>query len=341
MSKTTQQTTSPPEAKSGPASENRASAIQVRDLRFNYGDFEAVKGISFEAAQGELFALLGTNGAGKTTTIEVLEGFRRPAHGEVRVLGLDPAGHPAPLRARVNAVLQYSGTYPELSVAETVDLARDLAPAPRPRAEVLDMVDLADKAEIRAGRLSGGEKRRLDLALSIVTRPEVLFLDEPTTGMDPEARRGTWEIVNRLRSEGTSILLTTHYLDEAERLADRLAIMHHGEIRVGGTLEEVVASRGDGIAFRLPDSVRTEDLPVLPGEARARTGVHGGAPWVQYRVHGENGAEGRAHHALAVLLRWAEEAGVTLQNLEVRSASLEEVFLGVADGTALVEMGAQ
>jgi ABC-2 type transport system ATP-binding protein len=345
MSETTQQAPAA-EAKAGPfsaatVSENRAPAIQVHDLRFNYGDFEAVKGISFEVAPGELFALLGTNGAGKTTTIEVLEGFRRPAKGEVWVLGLDPGGHPAPLRARVNAVLQHSGTYPELSVAETIDLARDLTPRPRPRAEVLEFVDLAEKAATRAGRLSGGERRRLDLALAIVTRPEVMFLDEPTTGMDPEARRATWEVMNRLRSEGTSILLTTHYLEEAERLADRLAIMHHGEIRVRGTLEEVVTSRGDGIAFRLPDAVHTEDLPVLPGEARAEAEVRSGEPWVQYRVHGENDAEERAHHALTVLLRWAEDAGVTLQNLEVRSASLEDVFLSVADGSALAEMGEQ
>lgn len=316
-----------------------APAISVRDLRFSYGDFEAVKGVSFEVAPGRLFALLGTNGAGKTTTIETLEGFRRPSGGEVRVLGTDPYGQPAQLRGRVNAVLQHSGVFGELTVNETIDLARDLAADPRSRDEALELANLADKAKVAVRQLSGGQKRRLDLALAILTRPEVLFLDEPTTGMDPEARRDTWEVLARVAAEDTAILLTTHYLEEAERLADRLAIMHSGETRIEGTLSEVLADWGDRIGFRLPDHVRAEDLPILPDAAFA-VEVHGGQPWVRYTVRGEDAyADGRAHRAMVPLLDWAERSRVVLERLEVRTASLEDVFLGVADGTALAEMG--
>ncbi|MFC7326512.1 ABC transporter ATP-binding protein [Marinactinospora rubrisoli] len=310
----------------------RGPAISVRDLRQSYGDFEAVRGISFDVAPGELFALLGTNGAGKTTTIETLEGFRRPAAGTVRVLGREPHREAVALRGRVNGVLQHSGVFGELTVAETVDLARDLATDPRDRAEVLDMVDLADRAGVAVRALSGGQRRRLDLALAVLSRPRVLFLDEPTTGMDPEARRGTWKVVSRLVAEGAAVLLTTHYLEEAERLADRLAIMHHGRIRVTGTLDEVLDGWGDRIRFRLPADVRTEDLPELPG-ATVTVEVRDAVPWAVYTVGGVSAAD-RAHRAMAALLSWADGRAVSLDRLELRGASLEEVFLGVADETA-------
>ncbi|GAB3207113.1 ABC transporter ATP-binding protein [Marinactinospora endophytica] len=305
-------------------------AISVRDLRQSYGTFEAVRGISFDVAPGELFALLGTNGAGKTTTIETLEGFRRPSAGTVRVFGVDPYGQPPELRERVDAVLQHSGLFEELTVAETIDLSRDLAADPRDRADVLELVSLTDKADVAIRQLSGGQKRRLDLALALVSRPEVLFLDEPTTGMDPEARHATWKIVSDLVSEGVAVLLTTHYLEEAERLADRLAIMHHGEIRVEGRLDDVLTGWGDRIGFRLPERVRAEDLPDLPGADRD-VDVHNGEPWVTYTVTGEDTA-GRAHRALATLLAWAGERAVLLERLQVRGASLEDVFLDVAGG---------
>ncbi|MFC3999779.1 ABC transporter ATP-binding protein [Nocardiopsis sediminis] len=307
-----------------------AAAISVRDLHQRYGDFEAVRGISFDVARGELFALLGTNGAGKTTTVETLEGFRRPASGTVRVFGIDPYGQPAALRERVDAVLQHSGVFAELTVAETVDLSRDLAADPLDRDHVLELTGLADKAGAAVRQLSGGQKRRLDLGLAVLSRPEALFLDEPTTGMDPEARRATWTLIAGLVDDGTAVLLTTHYLEEAERLADRLAIMHRGEIRVSGTLREVVAGRGDRIGFRLPHDVRAGDLPDLPG-ATVAVETRDGAAWAGYTVLGDD-AEGRAHRALAPLMAWAGERGLTLDRLELRSASLEDVFLGVADG---------
>ncbi|MBV2364945.1 ABC transporter ATP-binding protein [Streptomonospora nanhaiensis] len=308
------------------------NAITVRDLRQSYGDFEAVKGVSFEVARGELFALLGTNGAGKTTTIETVEGFRRPTGGSVRVFGLDPYGQPAALRERVDAVLQHSGSFPELTVAETVDLSRDLAADPMGRDEVLALTGLTDKAGVQVRQLSGGQRRRLDLGLAVLSRPEALFLDEPTTGMDPEARRATWATVGDLVRQGMAIVLTTHYLEEAERLADRLAIMHRGEIRVEGTPRDVVVRWGDRIGFLLPPDVRSEDLPALPG-ATGAVEMRGGQAWAAYTVHGED-ADGRAYRAMAELLAWARERGVTLRRLELRGASLEDVFLSVAEGAA-------
>ncbi|NYH52379.1 ABC-2 type transport system ATP-binding protein [Nocardiopsis arvandica] len=307
-------------------------AVVVRDLRQHYGDFEAVKGVSFEIHPGELFALLGTNGAGKTTTIETLEGFRRPSSGSVRVFGLDPHGHPRGVRERTNAVLQGSGLLEDLSVDETMGLAHDLAAGPRDTAEVLEMVNLADKGGVAVRQLSGGQKRRLDLALALVTRPEVLYLDEPTTGMDPEARLETWRVVSELKRDGVAILLTTHYLEEAERLADRLAIMHRGEVRVEGTLAGVLAGWGDRVGFRLPENVRTSDLPDLPGaDLAVETRDH--ALWATYTAMDEDVAD-RAHHTVAALVAWAAEHGTTLKHLQVRGASLEDVFLQVADGAS-------
>ncbi|WP_285758612.1 ABC transporter ATP-binding protein [Nocardiopsis ansamitocini] len=314
------------------------TAISVQDLRQAYGTFEAVRGVSFDVAPGELFALLGTNGAGKTTTIETLEGFRKPTAGTVRVFGTDPFGQPAALRPRVNAVLQHSGVFEELTVAETIDLARDLAARPMGRVEVLKTVSLTDKATVAVRQLSGGQKRRLDLALAILTRPEVLFLDEPTTGMDPEMRRETWRIIGDQVAQGVAVLLTTHYLEEAERLADRLAIMRNGLVEVEGTVAGVVAGKGDRIGFRMPDRIRSEDLPRLPG-ARFSVEVRSGDQWAAYDVSGDDIA-GRAHRAVATLMGWADSNGITLERLQVRTASLEDVFLDIADGDAAVPAGA-
>ncbi|MFD6948796.1 multidrug ABC transporter ATP-binding protein [Nocardiopsis sp. TSRI0078] len=307
-------------------------AVVVRDLHQHYGDFEAVKGVSFEIHPGELFALLGTNGAGKTTTIETLEGFRRPSSGTVRVFGLDPHGQPAGVRERTNAVLQGSGLLDDLSVGETMDLAHDLAATPRDGGEVLELVGLADRRGVAVRQLSGGQKRRLDLGLALLTRPEVLYLDEPTTGMDAEGRIETWRIINDLKSEGVAVLLTTHYLEEAERLADRLAIMHRGEVRVEGTLQDVLAGWGDRVGFALSPGVRTADLPDLPGtELAVETRDH--VLWATYTAGGEDVAD-RAHRTVAALIAWADEHGTTLKHLQVRGASLEDVFLQVADGAS-------
>ena len=299
--------------------------VVVRDLRQKYGDFEAVKGVSFEIRPGELFALLGTNGAGKTTTIETLEGFRAPSAGTVRVFGRDPLGQPAGVRERTNAVLQGSGLMEDLSVDETLALARDLAADPREPEEILRLIGLTDKRGLRVRQLSGGQKRRLDLGLALLTRPEVLYLDEPTTGMDPEARHETWRIISDLKQDGVAILLTTHYLEEAERLADRLAIMHRGEVHVEGTLGEVLADWGDRVSFLLPSDVRTGDLPHLDG-AEVQVQTREQRLWATYTVR-EGDVADRAHHAVATLMTWAGERGDTLQHLQVRSASLEDVLL--------------
>lgn len=293
-------------------------AIEVAGLRQRYGSFEAVRGISFEVHPAELFALLGTNGAGKTTTMEVLEGFTRVSEGRVRVLGLDPVRQRRALRPRIGIMLQEAGFLGDLTVAETVAVWKGMsADAGRPplEADVLETVDLAAKAKTRVRQLSGGQKRRLDLALALLSRPEVLFLDEPTTGMDPEARQATWEVIRGLRAAGTTVLLTTHYLEEAERLADRLAIMHEGVIRTYGTVDEVVSTTGDQITFRLPEPA---EPPFLPGAAPVVTGSQ-----VVYSLAGE------AHPALRTLLAWADGHGVILERLEVRRGTLEDAFLRV------------
>ncbi|MEV0898231.1 ABC transporter ATP-binding protein [Actinoplanes sp. NPDC049802] len=304
------------------------TAIEVSGLRQSYGDFEAVSGIDFTVPAGGLFALLGTNGAGKTTTMEVLEGFRPAAGGTARLLGADPYRSRKTLRPRVGIMLQESGLLGDLTVAETVDLWRDLYPAPMTRAEVLDLVGLVDRSGVRVRQLSGGQKRRLDLALAVVGRPEVLFLDEPTTGMDPEARIATWKLVRDQVASGTTVLLTTHYLEEAERLADQVAIMHRGEIRAAGTVSEVVAGHGDRIAFRVPADVPIDTLPPVGGAPDIT--VEDGLPVARYTVTGGE-PDGRAHRTVAALLAWAASRDVTLDRLSVRPASLEDVFLTIVE----------
>ncbi|TDC90626.1 ABC transporter ATP-binding protein [Actinomadura sp. 7K507] len=301
-------------------------AIHVDGLRQRYGDFEAVAGISFEVAAGELFALLGTNGAGKTTTLEALEGHRAVHEGTVRVLGHDPHRERRKVRPRIGIMLQDGGFFTDLTVAETVDHWRGFTPAARDRDEVIGTVGLADKAAVRVRQLSGGQKRRLDLALALTGRPAVLFLDEPTTGMDPEARHATWKIVRDLVAGGTTVLLTTHYLEEAEHLADHLAILHRGRIETSGTVGEVVAGHGDRISFQVPERLQGADLPGLHG-AHAEISLDGGRAIASYTV-----TDVGLQAGLYELLRWADEKQVSLHGLEARSASLEDVFLRTAAG---------
>ncbi|MBB6344240.1 ABC-2 type transport system ATP-binding protein [Nonomuraea muscovyensis] len=287
------------------------TAIRVDGLRKSHGGFEAVRGVSFEVAAGEIFALLGRNGAGKTTTVEVLAGFQRPDAGTVRVLGLDPVADRAAVRERLGVMLQEAGFFPDLTVAQTVDTWRDFTAAARPREEALELVGLADRARTRVRQLSGGEKRRLDLALALLGRPDVLFLDEPTAGMDPEARRDTWETVRGLAGQGTAVLLTTHYLDEAQRLASSMAIMDAGEIVASGGMAETLAASSGRVAFRLPPGVHPAELPL----AVTMEGDH---------------AVCRAEDpdlAAQTLLGWAAEHGLRLAGLEVRTATLEDLFL--------------
>ncbi|MFK0117227.1 ABC transporter ATP-binding protein [Streptomyces sp. NPDC090994] len=300
--------------------------IEVTDLRRVYGGgFEAVRGIGFSVRRGEIFALLGTNGAGKTSTVELLEGLAAPTGGRIRVLGHDPYTERAAVRPRTGVMLQEGGFPSELTVAETARMWAGCVSGARPEAEVLELVGLQAKARTRVKQLSGGQRRRLDLALALLGSPEVLFLDEPTTGLDAEGRRDTWELVSALRDRGTTVLLTTHYLEEAENLADRLAIMHEGRIAATGTPDEVTASRPSRISFELPEGYFPGDLPPL-GELGV-SGHEVDGRLVRLRTHD-------LQRAATGLLVWAERAGVRLRRLDVRSASLEEAFLGIAKEAA-------
>jgi ABC-2 type transport system ATP-binding protein len=253
-------------------------AIRVNDLSKAYGAFEAVRGVSFTVRQGEVFGLLGPNGAGKTTTVEVLEGHRARDGGEVSVLGHDPGARPVDLRARVGIVLQSCGTYPHLTVRETVAHWASLYPAPRGVEETIALAGLEEAADRRARTLSGGQQRRLDFALALAGDPELIFLDEPTTGFDPAARRAAWEVVRTLRDLGKTVLLTTHYLDEAQALADRVAILKDGRILAEGPPDSLTAAgsryrvtyRIAGETFERITDDPTTLLHELTGEALAR-----------------------------------------------------------------------
>jgi ABC-2 type transport system ATP-binding protein len=254
------------------------TAIEVRGLRKRYGDFEAVRGLSFSVRRGEVFGLLGPNGAGKTTTVEILEGYRVRSDGEVVVLGSDPAGRARELRERVGIVLQSSGFYPRATVREAVEHFGACYPRPRDPAETIALVGLDGKEDARAGELSGGQRRRLDLALALVGDPELIFLDEPTTGFDPAARRAAWDVIRALRELGKTILLTTHYLDEAQVLSDRVAIIKDGLIVAEGPPAELsarprsyrVSYQHNGRRVELETEDPTELLHRLTGEALAR-----------------------------------------------------------------------
>jgi ABC-2 type transport system ATP-binding protein len=293
------------------------TAIEVKDLTRRYaGGFEAVRGVSFEVEKGEMFALLGTNGAGKTSTVEVVEGLTRPAEGTVRVLGHDPFLERKAVRPRVGVMLQEGGFPPDLTASEAAAMWAGTLSRPRPVAEALDMVSLGHRSAVRVKQLSGGERRRLDLALALLGQPEVLFLDEPTTGLDPESRRNTWQLIRTLLNEGTTVLLTTHYLEEAQELADRLAIMHRGRIVAHGTVSEVVDAYPARITFTPPTGT---SLPVVAdfdesGRATVRTNT------LQETLH--------------ELLTWAHAHDVVLSGLDARSASLEEAFLAIAEEAA-------
>jgi ABC-2 type transport system ATP-binding protein len=253
------------------------TAIAVRDLRKTYGEHEALRGISFHIEEGEVFGLLGPNGAGKTTTVEILEGYRTRDGGEVDVLGSDPARAESAYRERIGVVLQQSQLWPNLTVAETHRMFAGYYERPRNIDEVIQLVGLGEKRDARVKTLSGGQKRRLDLGVALVGDPDLVFLDEPTTGFDPRARRAAWEMIRSLRSLGKTILLTTHYLDEAEQLADRVAVLREGRIisegtpaeLTGGTQETEVRYRRDGQEVVIRTSEPTRLLHQLTEEAMA------------------------------------------------------------------------
>jgi ABC-2 type transport system ATP-binding protein len=249
------------------------AAIVVNDLSKAYGAHEAVRGLTFSVGRGEVYGLLGPNGAGKTTTVEILEGHRRRDGGEVSVLGFDPAGRDAGLRSRVGIVLQSCGTYPHLTVRETLEHFAAMYPAPRGVEETIALAGLEAAADRRARTLSGGQARRLDLALALVGDPELIFLDEPTTGFDPAARRAAWQVVRALRDLGKTVLLTTHYLDEAQALADRVAIVKDGRILAEGPPGELSAGAARyRVSYRLGEELvvqETEDPTTLLHDATA------------------------------------------------------------------------
>ncbi|MFI9009295.1 ABC transporter ATP-binding protein [Actinosynnema sp. NPDC053489] len=299
------------------------TVIDVVDLRCRYGDFEAVRGVDFDVRRGELFALLGTNGAGKTTTMEAVEGLRAPFGGTVRVLGLDPFRDRAALRPRTGIVLQDSGFPADLTAGELAGLW-GVASGRRATGDVLARLDLAHRRDVRVKQLSGGERRRLDLALAVLGHPEVLFLDEPTTGLDPESRQRTWEVVRGLLAEGTTVVLTTHYLEEAEALAHRLAILHEGLVAVSGALVDVLAAQPARIGFDLPARLDVTELPMLSGDV-----VHHPTGRVEVRT-------AELQDDLAVLLAWAAREGLRLGRFRAHHASLEDVFHNARRGGEVV-----
>jgi ABC-2 type transport system ATP-binding protein len=300
-------------------------AIEIRDLRKSYGDLEAVKGIDLEVAAGEVFALVGPNGAGKTSIVEICEGYRARTAGEVRVLGFDPARGGPELKARIGIVLQETGIDPYLTVDETIDRFRGYYPRPSPRDEIVDVVGLQDKRDVRVGKLSGGQQRRLDVAIGLAGDPELLFLDEPTTGFDPNARRNAWGMIKSLRSLGKTVLLTTHYMDEAEQLADRVAIIVGGEIVAEGPPGSLASAETNltRVTFRLP----TGSPPLPPGLTKGA----GGDGRVTLRVEDPM-------RTLHELTGWGIEHGVQIEELTVSRPSLEDVYL---DLTAAAEQRAR
>jgi ABC-2 type transport system ATP-binding protein len=291
-------------------------AISVRGLRKRYGRLEAVKGIDLDVGRGQVFALLGPNGAGKTTTVEILEGYRRRTGGDVSVLGEDPARRSLSLRRRVGIVLQSTGVDPFLTVRETVELYARYYPNPRDVDEVIALVGLEEKRDAKVVRLSGGQQRRLDVAVALSGDPELLFLDEPTTGFDPGARRNAWDIVRNLTVLGKTIVLTTHYMDEAQNLADRVAVIVAGEIVAEGPPDTLGGRREveTTIRFVRPDG----ELPSLPHTDTAN-GV------VEVRTDDPT-------RVLHELTSWALDRGQPLEGLEVRRPSLEDVFLELTAG---------
>ncbi len=293
-------------------------AVAINGLKKSYGSNEAVRGIDLEVGLGEIFAFLGPNGAGKTTTVEILEGFRKRNAGEVTVLGVDPWRASREWRARIGLVLQRCELVPELTVREALKLYAGYYPAPRLVEETIELVGLTEQENQRTGRLSGGQQRRLDVAIALVGDPDLIFLDEPTTGFDPQARRQAWDVIASLGKLGKTVFLTTHYMDEAERLADRVAVIAAGRIVASGTPETLAQRNGapTEIGFTLPNGVAVGDLP---GGLAANVAVSEGSA-ARLRVR-------QPVAALNTLTNWALERDYPLVDLQVNRPSLEDIYL--------------
>lgn len=293
------------------------SVVSVADLTKNYGDVEAVRGVSFTIDEGEVFALLGPNGAGKTTTVEILEGYRDATSGSIEVLGFEPARHERAYMERIGIVLQETSVERELTVREALDANGALYPRRVATDELIEIVGLGEKADARVKTLSGGQERRLEVALGIVGDPELVFLDEPTTGFDPAARRQAWTMIENLTRLGKTILLTTHYMDEAQNLADRVAVISRGRIVAEGTPDTLGGRQtaGSVVRFALPPG-GIDGLPVA--DSRVVDGV----------VEFESGHPTRDLHALTA---WAIERDIELHSLAVTQPTLEDVYLELLD----------
>ena len=292
-------------------------AVRVRGLRKSYGERAALDGVDLTMARGEVLALLGPNGAGKTTLVEILEGHRKPDAGTVSVLGFDPTKRERTFRERIGIVLQETGLDPAINVREAVDLYSSAYPHPRDPDEVLDLVGLKGRENTRAKDLSGGQRRRLDLALGLAGDPELIFLDEPTTGFDPAARRQSWELISSLRELGKTILLTTHYMDEAQHLADRIVVLAKGRIIADAEPDALGREDAAIVAFRLP--AFHEGLPLPAGAMVERDHV-------RFRTETPT-------RDLAPLLEWAAHRGMELERLTVSRPSLEDIYLELTTPT--------
>ncbi len=296
------------------------AVITVRGLEKSYGALAAVRGIDLEVRRGEIFAFLGPNGAGKTTTVEILEGFRGRSGGEVRVLGADPANARAEWRNRVGIVLQESAPEPGLTVRECLRLYAGYYERPRAVDETIELVGLEARADSRSDELSGGQSRRLDVALALIGDPELVFLDEPTTGFDPSARRQAWQVIRGLRTLGKTVFLTTHYMDEAEHLADRIAVIANGAIVAEGAPQtlggrERMPAR---ISFTLPGGVAVDEMPPRARVDGDRVAIESARPLAD----------------LTELAGWAASRGIDLPDLDVRRPSLEDVYLHLTGSAA-------
>jgi ABC-2 type transport system ATP-binding protein len=288
--------------------------VEVHDLRKSYGDVEAVRGISFHVDRGEVFAMLGPNGAGKTTTTEILEGYRPRSAGDVSVLGHDPAKRERSLKERVGIVLQSTGIDPFLTVTETIEMYAGYYPSRRPTAEVIEVVGLVEKRDTRVNKLSGGQQRRLDVAIALAGDPELLFLDEPTTGFDPNARRNAWEVVKNLVAIGKTVFLTTHFMDEAQYLADRVVVIAGGLIVAEGPPASIAGREQmrTRIRFRLPNGAPDPD----PRVRRLPDGT--------YELQVEANETTKTVHDLT---GWALDHGFELEAFEITLPTLEDVYL--------------